>query len=123
MEADLARYYQRDYRDRWRKDERGRSLLTLRQIDVLIRHLPMDSAVVRTYEGWTHWRLEHALLDDIRMTVQASIPAKKAPKIQPHPDRPKAMRPPPTPAQVRVRNAAKGRAAERRRKIVSGEIT
>lgn len=123
MEADLSQYHQTDYTDRWRTDEHDRPRLTLRKIAVLVRHLPVDSAVVRTYEGWTAWRIEHALLDDIRMTVQASIPAKKAPKIQTHPDRPKAMKPPPTPAQVRARNAAKKRAAERRRKIAAGEIT
>lgn len=124
MEADLSRYHQCDYRDRWRTDEHGRPRLTLRQIWVRVRHLPVDSAVMQTDPDWTAWRLEHHLLDEVRMMVQASIPTKDAgPKIKPHPDRPvsdRAAKRMSDPERVRRMNAALKRHAERERKRAAG---
>lgn len=45
VESDLNRFWQLDYRDRWRFDEHGRRRLTLRQIHTRISHLPADSAL------------------------------------------------------------------------------
>lgn len=45
VEADLARFWGVDYRDRWRFDADGRRRLTLRQIHARLSHLPADSAV------------------------------------------------------------------------------
>jgi hypothetical protein len=44
VESDLARFWNLDYRDRWRFDD-GRRRLTLRQIHARISHLPADSAL------------------------------------------------------------------------------
>jgi hypothetical protein len=54
VEADLSRFHQIDYRDRWRFDEHGRRL-TLRMIAVRVRHLPADSATAMALggSGWT----------------------------------------------------------------------
>lgn len=38
------RFYGVDLRDLWRRDDRGRRVLTLRRLHVLIKHLPTDSA-------------------------------------------------------------------------------
>jgi len=45
VESDLSRFWGIDYRDRWRFDESGSRLLTLRQIFARISHLPADSAL------------------------------------------------------------------------------
>jgi hypothetical protein len=44
VESDLARFWNIDYRDRWRLDD-GRRRLTLRQIHARLSHLPADSAL------------------------------------------------------------------------------
>lgn len=87
VEADLQRFYQVDYRDRWRKDEHGRPLLTVRRLYVLLLHLPSTSALADLQRnGKPDWSLEAHLLDDIRMTLQHTD--KKRPP-QPHPARPR----------------------------------
>ena len=45
VESDLARFWQLDYRDRWRFDVDGHRKLTLRQINARLSHLPADSAL------------------------------------------------------------------------------
>lgn len=45
VESDLDRFWNIDYRDRWRFDKRGRRRLTLRRIYARISHLPADSAL------------------------------------------------------------------------------
>lgn len=45
VESDLARFWNVDYRDRWRFDTDGHRKLTLRQINARISHLPADSAL------------------------------------------------------------------------------
>lgn len=45
VEADLQRYYQIDYRDRWRAD------LTLRRLHVLVTHLPPESSTAVALNG------------------------------------------------------------------------
>jgi hypothetical protein len=44
VESDLARFWNLDYRDRWRFED-GRRRLTLRQIHARLSHLPTDSAL------------------------------------------------------------------------------
>lgn len=56
VEADLWRYYQRDLLDLWR------GALTLRQLLVLVRHLPMDSATVKALEPAAAWSTTDYLL-------------------------------------------------------------
>ena len=45
VESDLNRFWNLDYRDRWRFDADDRRRLTLRQIYTRISHLPADSAL------------------------------------------------------------------------------
>ena len=45
VESDLARFWNIDYRDRWRFNADGHRLLTLRQIYARVSHLPADSAL------------------------------------------------------------------------------
>lgn len=45
VESDLNRFWNLDYRDRFRFDKRGRRRLTLRQIHARLSHLPADSAL------------------------------------------------------------------------------
>lgn len=105
MEADLARFYGIDYRDRWRGG------LTLRRLGALVRYLPPDAAVVAIgRQGDPHWSIEAHLLDDLRM-VWTSTDKKPA---KPHPSRPK---PQPKKADPRKLAAARGRAAARRRRL------
>lgn len=83
MEADLARFYNVDYRDRWRIGEHGRPRLTLRRLNALVRHLPMDAALVRVEnDGAQPWsRVEH-LLDELRRHL-AALGGDKKPKADP----------------------------------------
>lgn len=60
MESDLSRYYNIDYRDRWRFNADGTRRLTLRMIYVRLRGLPNDSATA-TAEGSGGWTLAHHL--------------------------------------------------------------
>lgn len=110
MEADLQRYYGIDYRDRWRRDDQGRRVLTLRRIGVLVRNLPLDSAAVRaTNDGETPWSIEQTLLADL-FHVTAG---------QAHPLRPK----PPEPVErVKARTEAQERLALRRGAVERGLI-
>lgn len=110
MEADLAHWYQIDYRDRWRGD------LTLRRLKVLIQHLPADCAVNRSVGEPLHWGVEAHLLDDLRMTLVGK-------KAKPHPQRPKRSKRPASPDRLRALQAGRRRAAARRKAIESGEIT
>lgn len=111
MEADLQRFYNIDYRDRWR------GTLTLRRINVFITHLPPDSAVVSVVfrEGAPYWSLEAHLLDNVRMALTGS---EKQPS-QPHPGRPFATAASNKGGPERKRKiaAARGRARERRRQL------
>lgn len=122
MEADLARYYQIDYRDRWRRDEHGRPRLTLRRLLVLIwRYPPVDGAVVRVTTGARPWTRAEHLLDELRVAVLRAAGAKKA---KPHPDRRAAVvRRGDSPDRRRERQAALARARKRRERIQRGEIT
>lgn len=80
VEADLSRYHQIRYTDRWRVDEQGRQLLTLREIWVRLQELPGTSRIVRHYNGGRpRWGDQEYLLADV-----AGILAGK-----PHPARPK----------------------------------
>lgn len=44
MEVDLARFYQIDYRDRYRTTPAGRPRLPIRRLLLLVDHLPPESA-------------------------------------------------------------------------------
>lgn len=115
MEADLQRFYQVDYRDRWRGD------LTLRRLLVLVTHLPPESATAGLMrDGKPMWTGEMHLLDDLRMAMTTSTKHKS----KPHPQRPKATakRRKDSPERRRKLTAARKRAADRREKIASGEI-
>ena len=111
VEADLARFYQIDYRDRWRFDADGRRRLTLRRIGVLVRHLPVDSSTAMA-TGSPGWTLTERLLADVfHATAGEPHPGLPESATQVDPSRAKAIR------------AAKARAAERKRAIEAGEIT
>lgn len=113
MEADLSRYHHIDYRDRWRRDERGRPLLTLRMILVRVRHLPARSATARA-QGGTGWGLSDFLLADVFHATTG----------KPHPDRPQPnARVVVTAERARRLAAARARAAAREAAIAAGEIT
>lgn len=121
MEADLARFYSIDYRDRWRRSPSGRPELTLRRLAVLVRHLPPESSVAFiARDKEMHWSVEAQLLDDLRMvwTGTKDKPAKPHPK-RPTPGRARRK----DPARARKLADAKRRARERRRAIAAGEIT
>jgi len=111
VEADLARFYQIDYSDRWRFDADGRRRLTLRRIGVLVRHLPVDSSTAMA-TGSPGWTLTERLLADVfHATAGEPHPGLPESATQVDPSRAKAIR------------AAKARAAERKRAIEAGEIT
>lgn len=116
MEADLARFYGIDYRDRWQRP----GSLTLRRLRALLAYLPPDSAVAQLERGGSpHWSLEAHLLDDLRIVLTSTTkdPAK------PHALRPRGKKAAPDPARARSLAAARARAAERRRAKESGELT
>lgn len=113
VEADLDRYYQRDYRDRWRFDDAGRRKLTLRMILVRIRHLPPDSAVSIALGG-AGWTVTDYLVSDL---FHAQVGKK-------HPGRPKDVASKaPSPDRERKLAGARRRRAQRQRAIEAGEIT
>ncbi|QDQ97984.1 hypothetical protein [Tomitella fengzijianii] len=98
MEADLHRYYGIDYRDRWRRDTRGRRNLTLRMIWVRVRHLPRESATqIHLNGGQIAWGWTEYLLADLW-----ALTARKR-----HPHRP-------TPPARKQRDAAIDRERQRR---------
>jgi hypothetical protein len=125
VEADLQRFYGVDYRDRWHPDRRYR--LTLRRIYVLVaKYPPLDGNVARILnDGQTPWRLEHHLLDDIRIVIEAVMTDKK------HTPKPAANRPTGRAAERRRRDSperrrkltdARRRARERARAKAAGEL-
>lgn len=128
VEADLAALGI-DYRDRWRRDEMGRPLLTLRRVCVLaLRHAPLDGNVaIAVNGGKIPWRREHHQLDDLRLVVEAANTDSKKHKAKPHPDRPdarehKAEKRARDPRHQAKRAAALRRKRERQRAIEAGEI-
>ncbi|MEU0871653.1 hypothetical protein [Nocardia brasiliensis] len=66
VERDLSRFHHIRYTDRWRHDDTGVPLLTLREIWVRINDLPGDSAIA-AYEngGLPRWGTAEHLLADI----------------------------------------------------------
>lgn len=118
VEADFARFYHLDYRDRWRFDEHGRRLLTLRMIRARVRHLPPDSATGRATGIEQHgWTVGDYLLAD----VFNALTGKK------HPARPKASksasRSVPTRQRAEKLAAARRRKRRREEQLANGEIT
>lgn len=111
VEADLSRYHQIDYRDRWRFDADGHRRLTLRMILVRVRHLPSDAATTLALggSGWT--QTNHLLADVFHATAG-----------KPHPGLPKAIKGS-DPKRDKALRAARARARERQRAIDAGEIT
>ena len=85
VESDLNRFWNLDYRDRWRFDGDGRRL-TLRQIHARLSHLPADSACA---VAWGRRSPTELLLMDIYEPLAGRV----------HPSRPL------TAAQVAERNA------------------
>ncbi len=90
---------------------------------MLIAHLPPESAVAALHPEHNGWRLEHYLLDNVRMAVEASVPHAKPVKVKPHPGRTVADVTQLDPARKRKILAAQRRAQERRRQIEAGEIS
>lgn len=83
---------------------------------MLIRHLPPDSALgAADRDGAPLWTLTDHLLDDLRMS---QVGTKKNP-ASPHPLRPKPRRRH-DPQKVA---SSKRRAARRRERIASGDLT
>jgi hypothetical protein len=116
VEADLARYYHVDYRDRWAAERP----LTLRRIAVLLRYLPAGAATYDVLDIAVWARTDH-LLDDVRRTLRGMM-GEKDPK--PYPGRfAAAGSMPVSPERQRRLNAARRRARERRRLIADGTIT
>lgn len=115
MEADLARWYHIDYRDRWRYDESGRPLLPLRRLKVLVEHLPSESAVAAV-SGTKGWGTTELLLSDLL----------KAWTDEHHPNDPRFDKPDkkqsqPTPA-AKMREA-RSRSQERRQRLgIKGSV-
>lgn len=116
VEADLARYYQLDWRDRWRTDGAGRPLLGLRRLAVLVRHLPSDSATVTAVTGEEGWTRDQVLLTDL----WSAWAGKEHPAIA---DARRRHRRPLTAERLERLRSARARARERRRQIESGELT
>lgn len=66
LEADLSQYHGIRYTDRWRYDERGVPLLTLREIWVRIQQLPPTAELVLiANDGRPRWTDTDYLLSDI----------------------------------------------------------
>ena len=86
VESDLNRFWNLDYRDRWRFDGNGNRLLTLRRIYTRISHLPADSALAMEMGRRSPVEL---LLMDVYEPLAGRV----------HPARPL------TPAQIAERNA------------------
>lgn len=116
VEADLSRFYHIDYRDRWRFDDEGRRLLTLRMIAVRVKHLPRDSAVGRVLKIDPGWSVTDYLLADVYGVLRG----------RKHPARPAAPKKAPkavTRERRRLVAAARRRARERAAAIARGDIT
>lgn len=81
VERDLSRFHRVRYSDRWRVDDAGVPLLTLREIWVRIVDLPGDSAIAVHENGGTpRWGVSEHLLADIWGALTG----------QPHAGRPKS---------------------------------
>lgn len=114
MEADLQRYYQIDYRDRWRGD------LTLRRLSVLVRHLPPGSATSTALNGGDpEWTRSEVLLTDL----WSAWAGKEHPRIAEARKKGKRSRRSWSAQRLDRYRRARQRARERKRKIASGEIT
>lgn len=118
MEADLARYYDVDLRDLWRRDTEGRPRLSWRRLRSLVRFLPPESAVAWIARGRTPWRLEHLLLADLFLALTGKQHPLAAAEV-------KAQRLEQLEAPERLDRVAEARrrAQERRAAIERGEIT
>ncbi|NEW27244.1 hypothetical protein [Nocardia cyriacigeorgica] len=110
LEADLAHHCNGlRYTDRWRYDEHGVPLLTLREIWVRIQQLPGDSELVMLgNDGRPRWSDADFLLSDIVHVLSG----------KPHPARPKPRkRERETPRRAALRRR---RIAEKRRREAEG---
>lgn len=122
VEADLARYYHRDYRDRWRRDAHGHPLLTLRQVMLYVEHLPLEARTVHLlWGGRTPWSRQEQLLDEVRRRLE-QLGGVKRPKADPGRKLPATERQE-SPERQRTLAHARARARERRRRVEAGEIT
>lgn len=113
VERDLSRYHHRRYSDRWRVDERGVPLLTLREIWVLVcQDPPPDSAVAAHFnKGVPRWGVREYLLGDIYGALTG----------HPHAARPKAAAGREiTAARRRARRNVEARFARRRKAMGTG---
>ncbi len=93
--------------DLWRRPRR----LTYRQIVARMRFLPEDSATETVLRGRPAWTIDHALLDALRMHIDASrgVPVKE---IKPSPLSPAAEPKTMAPEKVAALERVKARAAE-----------
>lgn len=109
VERDLSRFHHVRYSDRWRYDDAGVPLLTLREIWVRIVDLPGDSAIAAHLNGGTpRWGTTEHLLADI----WGALTSKE------HPGRPKSIAQKAiTVAKRRALQRAQARAARRRREL------
>ena len=81
VEADLSRFHQVRYSDRWRFDAEGCRRLTLREIWVRIQELPGDARIVKHYNGGRpRWDDQTYLIADlIQVHTGKAHPARPAP--------------------------------------------
>lgn len=114
LEADLSRYHRMDLRDYWRVGPDGRRLLTLRQIAVRVRYLPLDSAVAVALggSGWTN--VDYLLSDVFHAQAGKAHPARPKPTAEQKAE---------TPDRRRARTAALARKRQREQDIAEGRIT
>ena len=111
VEADLLRYYQVDYLDRWRGG------LSLRRLRNLLFNLPPDSATSTALRGGTAWwPVEAHLIDDLRIALTST----KKDTSKPHPARPQPPRKRGGPDRARKLADARRRAQQRREKAKEG---
>jgi hypothetical protein len=103
VEADLARYYHLDLRDRWRLDDSGCRRLTLRMIAVRVRHLPLDAATAMVLGGDGFTTTDYLLMDLFHGWTGKPHPMREA----------KQQETPLDPARVRKINAARKRMRDR----------
>lgn len=110
MEADLSRFHQRRFSDRWRFDEDGTRRLTLREIWVCIEDLPGTSRIVKHYNGGKNrWGdLEFLTSDVVHALTGKAHPARPKPRTL-NGDR----RETPQRAAIRAKRIAAKRARER----------
>ncbi|MFD3431160.1 hypothetical protein [Nocardia fluminea] len=109
VERDLSRFHHVRYSDRWRYDDAGVPLLTLREIWVRIVDLPGDSAIaVHENGGSPRWGIAEYLLADIWAALSG----------QPHAARPKSVAHKAMTAAFRRATARVEARFERRRKAM-----